>query len=446
MNAHHSPPGIPPILTFEQFCEESRKYWEPPPYISKFKALPWSDLDLPGPEHEWLIKNVMTRGERSMMVGPSQSGKSFLAVDLALAVARGTPWFGNKTVRGGVVYVAAEGGRGVKRRLRAYRSENYLTAEDKLPFVLLPAMIDLYAGNEQAEALILEAKHWAKTFGEVPLELVVIDTLSATTPGADENSSKDIGPVLARCQRIADECRCAVMIVHHTSAAGEKARGHTSITANLDSIIRVLKTEAIDIDRRAVREAETIKQKDGESGKKWRFVLPAIAIGKDRDGDDITSCVVRPPNLDGEPGETASAADAGVKLSPQCEVFLRAIYKALDDYGEPAPIPFCLPQGAQVVDWRRVAEVFGKLSFEDEPDHAKRAGNIRQAMKRHGEMLLSRRIIGREKPYVWLTGRKVRGMPRRGKSELEQATRPAPAQRSADDYLDGAFDDFGGTF
>ena len=439
MNAHHSSPApIPPILTFDEFVAESRKFWEPPPFQSKFRALPWADLDLPGPEHEWLIKNVMTRGERSMMVGPSQSGKSFLAVDIALAVARGTPWFGNRTVKGGVIYVAAEGGRGVKRRLRAYRSENCLTPEDRLPFVLLPAMINLYAGNDQAEALVVESKHWARTF-DCPLELVVIDTLSATTPGADENSSKDIGPVLERCQRIADDLKCAVMIVHHTSAAGEKARGHTSITANLDSIIRVLKTEAIDVDKRAIREAETVKQKDGESGKKWRFVLPAIPVGKDADGDDITSCVVRAPNLEGEPGETEGVADVGIKLSAQCEVFLRAIYKALDDHAETAPVALCLPVGTEVVDWRRVAEVFGKISFDDEPDQSKRNQNIRKAMQRHGEWLMSRRIIGREKPFIWLTGRKVRGIPRRGKQALESASREAQA-KSPDEFLDGSFD------
>lgn len=66
-------------------------------------------------KHEWLVKNVLTRGEQAMLVGASQSGKSFLAIDLAFAIARGVPWFGNKTRKGLVVYQAGESAKGVRQ-------------------------------------------------------------------------------------------------------------------------------------------------------------------------------------------------------------------------------------------------------------------------------------------------------------------------------------------
>lgn len=403
------------------------------PFQSRFHAIPWAELDLPGPEHEWLVKNIITRGERSMMVGASQSGKSFLALDLAMTIARGQPWFGNRAVRGGVVYQAGEGGRGIKKRLRAYRAENGLDLADRLPFVLLPSPVDLYASDDQTNALIAEINHWRLTF-ECPLELVVIDTLSAATPGADENSSKDIGPVLARCDRIAQQCGCAVMLVHHMNAGGQKPRGHTSILANLDSVLTVAKVEgAMDIDRRQIREIETAKQKDGEAGKRWRFVLPAVEIGRDADGDPVTSCVVRPPNIDGEPGETGGKADAGLKLSPQGEIFLRAVYEAVDQHGESAPAILRVPQGTTVVRWKFVAEAFGRMAFEgaDEGDPQKRQNAISQAMKRHGEKLMQLRVIMRESPFIWLTGRKVSGFSHR------VVAPPTEAERTAGSLLDG---------
>ncbi|MBS4018749.1 MAG: AAA family ATPase [Dechloromonas sp.] len=418
---------LPPVLSLEEFERESAPYFAPPPYVSKFGAVTWADMDLPGPEHEWLIKNVITRGERSMMVGASQSGKSFLVIDLAMAIARGVPWLGNKAMRGGVVFQAGEGGRGIKKRIRAYRLEHGLSPEDKIPFVLLPKTVDLFAGDAAANLLIEETKHWASTF-DCPLELVVIDTLSTATPGADENSSKDVSPVLARCERIASETRASVLLVHHMNSGGQKPRGHTSIMANLDSVLKVEKLEEMDIDRRAVREIEIAKQKDGESGKKWRFVLPAVEIGRDGDGEPITSCVVRLPNVDGEPGETSKATDAGIRLTPQCEVFLRAIYRALADGGENAPVVLGLPSGTRVVHWRVLAEKFAEMAFDgaDEEDPKKRANALSQAMKRHGEKLMQLNIIMRQKPFVWLTGRKVRGFSRRADSASEKS-RPSEA-------------------
>ena len=95
---------------------EARAWPFEPPFVSKFQAIPWDELDASGPAHEWLVKGMLTRGERSMMVGPSQSGKSFVAIDMALSIARGVEYFGRKTLRGGVVYQAGEGGRSISSR------------------------------------------------------------------------------------------------------------------------------------------------------------------------------------------------------------------------------------------------------------------------------------------------------------------------------------------
>lgn len=428
MNAHDpAPPSGYAIQSFEEFEADALRRIAPPPFVSKFRAIPWEDQDLPGPEHEWLVKYVITRRERSMMVGASQSGKSFLAIDLALAIARGVPWLGNRTTRGGVIYQAGEGGRGVKKRIRAYRNANGLGTDAKLPFVLMPATLDLYGSDDQTAAFVAEVKHWAGTF-DVPLELIVIDTLSAATAGADENSSKDIGPVLARCERIAEECRCAVMIVHHMNAGGHKPRGHTSILANLDSVLTVTALETgseksstpmLDVDNRQIREVVTAKQKDGEAGKRWRFVLPAVTIGYDKEQEPITSCVVRDPNLDGERGETDKPGDLGLAVSTQCEVFLRSVITALDDHGESPPNNLRLGGNVpRVVQWRHVVSVFDAMAFHDEPDETKRAASRRKAMQRHGEWLLTRGVIMRHDNFVWLTGRRrVKGFPQTGQDE-----------------------------
>jgi hypothetical protein len=431
---------LPRPMTGEEFDAFAAKILAPPPYISKFNARTWAQLEEPGQSHEWLIKGVLTRREVAMMAGPSGCGKSFLSLDLAMAVCRGERWFGQWVRKGGVIYQAGEGKRGLFKRLKAYRRENGIDLSAPLDFVLMPAGLNLYSSEDHATAFIHECRHFAATFA-APLELVVIDTFGAATAGADENASRDMGPVLERCVRISEALQAVVLLVHHMNAGGTKARGWTGITANIDSVLGVSRvmTEGknqepvMDIDRRQIREMTLVKQKDGEDGKRWRFVLPAVEIGRDEDGDPITSCVVRAPNEEGEPGETAKPTDAGIKLTPQCEVFLRAVYRALSEQGEDAPNELNLPAGAKVVRWKTLGEVFAGMAFDgaDEADPKKRQDKLSQAMKRHGEKLMQLRIIMRETPYIWLTGKKVRGFAKRddiAEARRRDETTQAPAR------------------
>lgn len=395
---------------------------------SSFHALPWPRMDEPGAEHEWLVKGIITRHDRSMLVGPSRSGKSFLALALALAVARGEEFFGHRTRRGLVVYQAGEGRLGLKKRIRAYRDFHRLTPEDNVPFVLLPARIDLYGDDKAADALIAECEHWQRAYAPLPLELIVIDTYSAATPGANENASEDVSRVLARCDRIGGALGAHVMLVHHMNAGGTKPRGHTSIFADLDSVISCYQRDGLSDDgevvtradgtsfnrRRPIREAEITKQKDGEDGETIRFVLKSVTVGLDEDREPVTSCVVVPPYRRVEHG-AAEMPEIEERLPVQAQNFMRAIYRALEDHGIPAPAALRLPPGVRVVEWSHVRTAFEAMSFEgdDEPaDEAarKRRGEaVKKAMARYGADLHAKLIIGRERPYVWLTGRKVRG-------------------------------------
>ena len=413
-------------------------------FRSMFGAVPWREINAPGPQHEYLVDGVVTRGEVFLIVGPSQSGKSFAAIDLAFAVCRGEPWFGRDVIRGGVIYQAGESGRGVRRkRIPAYALHHSLSYEDDpLPFMLLTGPLDLYASDDPTDRFIAECRHWAATF-DCPLEVVFIDTFAAATPGADENNAKDVTPILARAQRIARSLECAVCLVHHMNAGGTKPRGHTSIFANVDSVLAVEKVldktgaKKLDADRRPMRSITLTKAKDDEDGLAWRFVLALVQVSKKPNGDPINSCVVNLPNLgalDGVPKDEDKA-----RLSSQAEVFLRAVYSALDAHSVPAPASLSLPPDVRVVEWKHVRTAFAAATFEgDGEDEEKRASRIKQALKRHGTSLLSRQIIGRADPYVWVTGRKVAGFapPARTKIEPEPAPRPAESAGLVDDDLD----------
>ena len=399
--------------------EKQAKPFEPTPYQSRFGAVLWQDLDAPGKSYEYLIKDVLTRGEMSMTAGASGSGKTFLIVDMAMCVARGVPFFGHRVRQGGVIYQAGEGATGLRRkRLRAYR-EHYQCADEPVPFVLLESPIDLYSGDDQTAAFIDEINYWSRKLTS-PLELVVIDTFSKATPGINENDSADIGRVLERCDQIRKATGAHVKLVHHMNAEGAKPRGHTSMLANIETVIITRQLEdQHDRDGRKIREWELKKQKEGEAGTKFKFVLPQIQIGTDEDGDKITSCIIAPPSgAEGQPLPTA-----GITVGGQSQVVLRAIYNALEEHGvTPFPGLKDIPSGGRIVDSGFVREELKKVLSDDaepapaeeteEEAEARKKRNSdarRQALTRARQMLYTKKIIGIQDNWIWLTGKKVKG-------------------------------------
>ncbi len=100
--------------TAEKFAEivKAAPIWKPEPPKSLYSAIQWSDLDRKGEDPEYLVDGWLTEGDRSVLGGPSGSGKSFFAIHLAMCVARGADFFEYPVKKGGVIYQAGEGGAG----------------------------------------------------------------------------------------------------------------------------------------------------------------------------------------------------------------------------------------------------------------------------------------------------------------------------------------------
>lgn len=388
-------------------------------YVSRFGAVTWPHIDDPGPEYEYVIKGVLTRGELSMLIGESQSGKSFVGVDIGLSCSRGVSWNKRKSRQGLVIYQAGESARGVRRkRLPAYR-QHYGIANDPIPFVLLQNPLDLYNSDEDTIAFIDECKHWSRLYPEHRLEMIVIDTFNKATPGANENDGKDVGIVLARCDQIRVATGAHVMLVHHLNAGGTKARGHTSLFANVDNVLLCrVKDDHHDADNRQVREIVLVKQKDGEDGLTFPFVLPQVVIGIDADNEPITSCIVAPPSgVSGAP----LPGSRGVTVGGHSAAVLKVIYDTVTSYGIFAPAEMELPDKTMVVTRRQIGDALAKVNLlenadetvaENDPDGVRRlADTRRKAFARARELLFTKGIIGMKDDYVWLMGRNVIGFP-----------------------------------
>jgi hypothetical protein len=235
------------------------------------------------PPPEWLIKNVLPKGELTVLYGPSGSGKSFIALDQALAIARGVDWFGNRTLRGNVAIVAAEGGGGLSLRLRAYEAHHGVKLADIPNLHFLTASPNLFEGDDDIAELIAELLKIG------PLDVLQIDTLAQVSPGANENTSEDMGRVLSNIKLMYRATKATPQVVHHSGKDASKgSRGWSGLKGAADSQLEVIKHEG------GVRELLVEKMKDGRDGLRFPFKLETVDLGCDRDGDPINSCVVVP--------------------------------------------------------------------------------------------------------------------------------------------------------
>lgn len=241
----------------------------------------------------WLIKGLLPHGAVGAVFGASGAGKSFLVLDMVVALARGTPWRGMKAAQADVLYVAAEGAGGVRRRLTAHASYHGYALQD-LPITVLGAAPNLL-DKTHVDGLIASIKARCPD----STRLIVVDTLAQTTPGANENSSEDMGRALAACQRIARATGCMVLLVAHAGKDTDRGlRGWSGIKGALDVEIMVDRDEGR-------RWATITKMKDGDEGQQFGFSLESVTLGEDEDGDPITSAVVTETEGSPAPGRKA---------------------------------------------------------------------------------------------------------------------------------------------
>ena len=175
----------------------------------RFRLYHWSDLSAI-PDRRSLVKGLLDKDAFSVVYGPSNCGKTFFALDLGLRIALGWPWRDRRAEAGGVVYVVAEGGLGVRERLTAFQEQHDLDPE-RTPFWVLPFALDLRRPEGDASRLIDEIRHLAE-----PVSLIVIDTLTRVLGGGDDSQGSDMNPFIRNCDKIRQACESHLMVIHHT--------------------------------------------------------------------------------------------------------------------------------------------------------------------------------------------------------------------------------------
>ena len=210
------------------------------------------------PPIEYLIDGILPKRGLSVLFGPSETGKSFKALDWASTIAQ------NDTV----LYIAAEGQGGYGKRITAWERHNHKSAGKLRQHHDAINLLDETAIG----ALCQDGK-------ALKPALIIFDTLALCMAGGEENSAKDMGVVIAACKRIQRETGAAVLLIHHSDKAGRWERGSSALRGAADSMVELSEANGL-------IKMECSKSKDAEPFKTQQFkIIPVL---------ETDSCVLIP--------------------------------------------------------------------------------------------------------------------------------------------------------
>ena len=190
------------------------------------------------PPVRWLIHRVIPAGGLILLVGPPKAGKSFLALQVALAVAQGQPFLGQPCAEARpVLYLQLDTPAALWQQRLADLAASGVDLSGPLWFP------DPASQPVSASILVPEGREWVRSVVEAcDPDLVVIDTLREAH-GADEDSSTSMKAVMDALRTAVG--RRAVLVVHHNRKPGleggaddpvQASRGSTYLTGRMDAV------------------------------------------------------------------------------------------------------------------------------------------------------------------------------------------------------------------
>lgn len=120
---------------------------------SRFNLIPFSKIKFDGKE-EWIVKGLLPKQGVGAFFGAKSSFKSFAAQNLAFHIAAGWNWAGRHVEQAEVIYIAAEGAAGLRKRKAGFELHHGDHLPEVMPFHLIAAAPNLGTGQGDLEALV----------------------------------------------------------------------------------------------------------------------------------------------------------------------------------------------------------------------------------------------------------------------------------------------------
>jgi hypothetical protein len=280
----------------------------------------------------WLIDGLWAEEGVGIVGGEPKCCKSFLALDMAVAVASGTPCLRHFTVArpGRVLLFAAEDALHVVRQ--------------RLDGICRAAGVELSAVDIQVITapsvrldLEVDRKSLAETVAELRPRLLILDPF-VRLHRIDENVSGEVAPLLAYLRELQRKYQLGVVVVHHArkgagkARAGQALRGSSEFHAWGDSNLhlrRVGEQLSLSIEHRAAASVTGIALRLGATDEQVALEIstrvPALQAQAGEPSDGMAALKRRVEEVLGASREPVSAA----RLRAACRVRRGDLYEVL---------------------------------------------------------------------------------------------------------------------
>ena len=163
---------------------------------------------------EELITGILRRGHKMLISGSSKAGKSFLLMELCIAIAEGKPWLGFQCKKGRVLYVNLEidPASAINRFLKIYEALG-------LPIKNADSIV---VWNLRGHAVPLDqlVPKLIRRVRNQHFDAIVIDPIYKVITG-DENNASEMGAFCNQFDKICTETGCSTIYCHHHSKGAQ---------------------------------------------------------------------------------------------------------------------------------------------------------------------------------------------------------------------------------
>lgn len=218
-------------------------------YIGKEPQLP-----------EELIEGILRVGHKMLISGASKAGKSFLLMELCVAIAEGRKWLGFNVKQGKVMYVNLEidDQSCIKRFKEIYRRMGI--PENRQTFK------NLYIWNlrGKAESAAKLVKQIVRRFKDEKLLCIVIDPIYKIQTTGDENNASDMAKFCNEFDKLCTQTGASAVYCHHHSKgtqgmkkAQDRASGSGVFARDPDAILDLIELDISESIRNLHAECES---------------------------------------------------------------------------------------------------------------------------------------------------------------------------------------------
>ena len=176
------------------------------PPLEDMSALLAHQPELP----EELIRGILRCGHKMLISGSSKAGKSFLLMELAIAIAEGRKWLGFPCKKGRVLYVNLEIDRAscINRFAKIYEALH----------IQKPNAANIVLWNLRGKAVPLDklVPKLVRRVRDQHFDAIIIDPIYKVITG-DENKASDMALFCNQFDKICAETGCAAIYCHHHS-------------------------------------------------------------------------------------------------------------------------------------------------------------------------------------------------------------------------------------